>query len=208
MTSSRRGLEEGAAGASWATGTDVLPSYQPPTCRDTQNNTWARASTCAHTQTHVCTSVYTPEPWVELSLPSSPPRALTAIGMTEDSPHHPSLQLGPVVPVDLPHPGKKDRQKSKLHGLGEVTPFAAPEAASRGGRWGQGIGADSQVTQQRRWSPPCLCTPEGPRERRDCGSVLVGPQGQRAGPGSSFLQDTPQTHSPSLLWVPPCLDSP
>lgn len=173
---------------------------------------------CTHTDMHL--HVHTPRhtcapQCIHLRLgwsrvhPALSHGALTATGVTEDSPHHPSLQLGPVVPADLPHPGRKDRQKSKLHGLRELTSFA-PQKLHPGEESGRKeVGADSQVTRQRRWSPPCLCTPEGPGERRDCGSVLAGPQKPEGWFRQLFLAGQPPrpTHRLSFgsrhAWVAP-----
>lgn len=59
----------------------------------------------AHTHTHTHTLTRALDDPTQYS-----PEALTGHGVPENSPHHPSPQLGLVVPGDLPHPGKKDKR--------------------------------------------------------------------------------------------------
>lgn len=118
--------------------------------------------------------------------------ALTATGVTEDSPHHPFSPARPGGPRGPSSPWQEGQTEIQVTWAQELTSFAPQKLQSRGGKWAQG--SRSRLTGD----PAAPMEPtmplknfEGPGERRDCGSVLAGPQKLRAGSRQLFLAGQP-----------------
>lgn len=107
----------------WAPSTEAPAPHWSLTCTDTQSNarthTHAATQTQSSTDSHTCSLKDTQanarthshmSPAGELSLSQDSLGPLTGQGVAEYLPHRPSPLLGLVAPVDLPHPGKKNKR--------------------------------------------------------------------------------------------------